>query len=160
MVFVNKSQIILHPQYDHRTPDHQPTYYDIAVIKLENNLEFGPNIGKIDMIDRGYVAKTGDKITILGYSEPIKGIIISDDLKYVKSEIHDFVECKKLHRRKMVGIFVKYGGSPSEGEKEIRQLDRKMHFCVSLRYDGTHITNGGDSGGKFPWIYQRNFHNE
>lgn len=105
---------------------------DISVIQLKKKLKFNSKIDKIDMVDEGYVAEPGARVTMLGYSVPCDAYRSYNysNLRYVHSKIADFDECWKSY----------WGGTYKSA------LNGEKQFCVSLR-DGKHNTNVGDSGG-------------
>lgn len=116
-VEVSEDEIIMHPEYDHNTNTN-----DIAVIELKKALKLGSKIGKIDMVNNNFQAKSGTDVTILGFSEsnnPNRSKI-DTQLRYVNSKIEDFKVCQSryLHLEK---------------KNEQRLLDEKRQFCTTVQ---------------------------
>lgn len=105
--------------------------YDISVIKFDEEIVFSDTVGKIDIVPKNFVLKTDMEITMLGYTraEDNKRDSEQSSLGYIHSKISDFEACKELYN--------------THGTL---RMNRYREFCVKL-WEGTHCTNGGDSGG-------------
>ncbi|XP_031634115.1 trypsin-like isoform X2 [Contarinia nasturtii] len=106
---------------------------DIAVILLKKKIPFGQKIGKINLVERGYIPKVGESVSILGYTqlnEETTPSYFPSNLRYVNSTIADFQTSRQKNSDFNSALFV----------------DDKEQFCVSSN-DGKPIINMGDSGG-------------
>ncbi|XP_031636708.1 trypsin-7-like, partial [Contarinia nasturtii] len=129
-VNVTDLDIVIHPEYAGGAPSYR---HDIAMIELKENLTFDSNIGQAELAGKNYVLKTGDTVTMLGYTEathPTRQIIDRTHLRSVSSRVEDFQNCRNSYSKRMKGLL----------------LDQQQ-FCVSLRGKKKHNTNHGDSGG-------------
>lgn len=117
----SEDEIFIHPEYDDDTKDN-----DICVIELKTALKFGQKIGKIDMVDKGYVAKMGDTISMFAFAEsdnPQRSYY-DTQLQYIESKIVNLNICNYY----------------SDDEKLVPKKDKQ--FCVTLP-SGTTINTGG-----------------
>ncbi|XP_031632801.1 uncharacterized protein LOC116346741 [Contarinia nasturtii] len=110
-------QIILHPAFNSEVP----CVNDIAVIQLKIKLKFGPKIGKLDIIDRNYVAKPGDNVTMLAY--------VNNRLHTINSTIGEFESCRSSYQ---------------ERNNDDPQLEKERQFCITFdgKYDGGPVIKG------------------
>ncbi|XP_031634114.1 trypsin-like isoform X1 [Contarinia nasturtii] len=124
-----KEEIFLHPEYS----IYRYLQNDIAVILLKKKIPFGQKIGKINLVERGYIPKVGESVSILGYTqlnEETTPSYFPSNLRYVNSTIADFQTSRQKNSDFNSALFV----------------DDKEQFCVSSN-DGKPIINMGDSGG-------------
>ncbi|XP_031635459.1 uncharacterized protein LOC116348568 isoform X2 [Contarinia nasturtii] len=125
--YITQSDIVVHPEYI-RYPH---VTNDIAVVLLKSPLDFSnKRFGKIQMVAKNDVPKTGDVVSVYGFSRSehpwrIKQI---DKLQYRNSTIYDFSKCQTEYEQRDGGW-----------------LDKNTIICVSLR-NGVHNRNEGDSG--------------
>lgn len=150
-------RLIKHPNYSDYFPRNHGN--DIAVIELKTPIPFGPKIGKIDLVDRGYIPKPNDTVKTIGYTmlnETDARNLISSPLRYVDSTIEEFSICELGMRKGLIEMM-----KMPEGQAVLQKKDKKYHnfyehspvlqedqqFCLKSYDDKHRIVNFGDSGG-------------
>lgn len=126
-VNISWGQITIHPKYNYSSK-----MFDVAVIEPHEKLPFSSQIGKIDMADRNdNVLTIGAAVIMLGYttSNDTKRVYDRTPLQYIESTIANFTKCAEAY-----------------WQKSAYRLNSDTEFCIDL-CNGTHCTNGGDSGG-------------
>lgn len=97
-VKVSQENVIVHPEYSSDFPQAN----NIAVIYLENQLQFEEKIGKIEMVRKDYKAKPGTNIVALGISQHTT----YKNIRYVDATIENFKECRynywKIHKYRLL----------------------------------------------------------
>ncbi|XP_031634164.1 uncharacterized protein LOC116347624, partial [Contarinia nasturtii] len=147
---ISEGEIFIHPEYSKGDSAWQN---DIALIILRSPLKFGSKIDKIEMVPTNYVAKPGENVQILGYSESNSQSrnYFDTHLRYINSTMADFEVCRdghsgsaNLERDKQFCLMVnentnkKYAGGViiSETKKFLGIISYSMnemtHVCTSV----------------------------
>lgn len=125
---LTEEEIILHPAFDKfsiKTPTD-----NIAVIRLKKRLQFGPNIGKIDMYSSDFFKpKANDSVTLLGY--PHHDECIYTNLRYAKSTVGNFTKCQNEYQ---------------EHQDNLQLHENEKQFCIESYT--RQIIYSGIEGGK------------
>lgn len=90
VVNITDENIVIHPEYSGGAPSYEN---DIAVMELKQNLTFDSNINQAKRVEKGFTLKTGDTITMLGYTEakhPSRQVVDRKHLRSVRSTVADF----------------------------------------------------------------------
>lgn len=85
-VVVRVSKIIIHESFDHQSHD-----YDIAILKLVQNLNLGPNVQTIDII--GEEPAEGTTATVSGWGQLYEGGPTAHDLRSISISVRNKKNC-------------------------------------------------------------------
>lgn len=113
---IHQQKIIIHPEYDENTG-----IKNIAMIQLDEMLEYGSHIGKVVL--KPYIANSGDSVRLLSYSDNL--------LRSVNAKVVDFVACRLSYWQR---------------DSDSSWFDDKTQFCVKLnagKYNGNERFIGG-----------------
>lgn len=127
-VNITWGQITINPEYNYSRK-----VFDVSVIEPCEKLPFSSRIGKIDMADKN------DNVSTIGATVIVLGKTTSNDNKtdYDRSSLQYRIQSKIANFTKCADAY---------WHKSSYRLNSDTEFCIDL-CNGTHCTNGGDSGG-------------
>lgn len=139
------SNLYVHPKYNYTTYD-----YDVAIIELSKNLELGPTMKPIGLVNETATAKSTARISGWGKLKP--GGKGTNDLQYVEVPIVSQLECSKKSFENKVTERMICAGVP-EGGKDSCQGDSGGPMVVGGLLAGAVSWGKGCAKPDYPGVY-------